>query len=85
VPENVISHIDKIYNIRTKEERVFSHFKVVCVKSRMPNRGKEDFLIFINLNAITQGLTALTVTKSEKLILLNHLPISVINIQLNPL
>ncbi|MHA1381716.1 MAG: hypothetical protein ACTSRG_25380 [Candidatus Helarchaeota archaeon] len=42
---------------------MFSPFKVVYNKVRIPNRGKENALIFISFNAITQGLVALTAYK----------------------
>ena len=63
IPEHIIPSMGRIYNIRTKEERMFSPFKVVYNRTRMPNRGKENALIFISFNAITQGLTALTAYK----------------------
>ena len=67
IPEHILPHISKIYNLRTKEESMFSPFKVVYNKVRMPNRGKENALIFISFNAITQGLVALTAYKVERI------------------
>jgi len=67
VPKSIIPHLGKLYNIRTGEERMFSPFKVVYNRTRMPNRGKENALIFISFNAITQGLTALTAYKTGRI------------------
>lgn len=66
VPKHVIPHMSKIYDLRTKEERMFSPFKIVYNRTRMPNQGKENALIFISFNAITQGLNALTAYKTGR-------------------
>ncbi|MHA1300528.1 MAG: hypothetical protein ACTSO9_14005 [Candidatus Helarchaeota archaeon] len=66
VPKHVIPHMGRLYDLRTKEERMFSPFKVVYNRTRMPNRGKENALIFIGFNAITQGLNPLTAYKTGR-------------------
>jgi len=50
---------------------MFSPFKVVYNKTRTPNRRKENALIFIRFNAITQGLTALTAYEVGRIDLIN--------------
>lgn len=71
IPPPLIPQLDKIYNLRTKEERMFSPFTTVYQRTRMPNRGKENALLFTGITAITQGLTALTAYKTGRLDLMN--------------
>jgi len=67
VPAHEIPRMGKIYSLRTSEERMFSSYKVVYQRTRMPNRSKENALIFISFNAITQGLTSLTAYKTARI------------------
>jgi len=67
IPPPYIPHLDLFYNLRTKEERMFSPFDTVYQRTQMPNRGKENALIFTSFTAITQGLTALTAYKTGRL------------------
>ncbi len=67
VPAHVVPYMGKIYSLRASEERMFSPYKVVYQRTCMPNRGKENALIFISFNAITQGLTALTAYKTGRI------------------
>jgi len=63
IPVHIIPHMGKIYNLRTGEERMFSPFGVVYKRTRMPNRGRKNALLFTGITAVTQGLTALTAYK----------------------
>lgn len=67
IPERLHLHLDELYAFRTGEERSFSPFTIVYRRTRMPNRGKENALIFAGFNAITQGLTALTAYKTGRI------------------
>jgi len=67
VPAHEFPHMGKIYSLQTSEKRMYSPYKVVYQRAHMPNRGKENALIFISFNAITQGLTALTAYKTSRI------------------
>jgi len=71
VPKNMIPHLNRILNLRTKIERQFSPAKVCYAADKMFNRGIENAKLAICKLKCTELLTALTALKANRLDLIN--------------